>query len=89
MAIEKYGYANGMEITAKVAKGQRFSKKGAEQDFIKMMKNGANAVYSKQEMENNQLKDCLMLLQSELKDIMQYNFDIIRKNAPNTPQVYK
>lgn len=51
--------------------GQSIYRNVPESEFMEMLKSGTNEIYERLEQENHSLKDCLVLLQQELKDIME------------------
>eukprot|EP00347_Sterkiella_histriomuscorum_P018424 403345562 len=74
MGGDKQLFANGLEVTSKVQNGLGISRNVPEREFVEQVKRGNELVIERYQHENHHLKDCLMLLQSEIKTTMDQHF---------------
>ena len=67
MGIDKYHYQNSIELSTKAINGQLISKNVPEAEFAQLLKGGSEQMIARLQQENETLKDCLVLVQNELK----------------------
>lgn len=67
MGIDKYHYQNSIDLSAKATNGQLISRNVPEAEFAQVLKGGSEQMIAKLQQENENLKDCLILVQNELK----------------------
>ena len=67
MGIDKYHYQNSIDLSSKASNGQLISKNVPEAEFAQVLKGGSEQMIAKLQQENENLKDCLILVQNELK----------------------
>ncbi len=67
MGIDKYHYQNSIELSTKATNGQLISKNVPEAEFAQLLKGGSEQMIARLQQENETLKDCLVLVQNELK----------------------
>ncbi len=96
--MDKVPFNNGLEVTSRVFNGQQFLQLGTQanaprtvpaehSEFIEMIKQGRDLAVSRLEQENAALKDCLVILQQEIRDIMNEHFVPLFNAAQMMPKL--
>jgi len=70
MGMDKLFFQNSVESSAKALQGVLIQKSLPEQEFHSLLKLNGDAFLSRVQQENDQLKDLMLLLHTELKQAM-------------------
>lgn len=83
MGIDKIYYQNSIDVSKAALNGSTIFKNVPESEFVESLKKGTDLMSERLQQENHNLKDCLLLLHSELKSIMEQHFIPLFKLGPS------